>query len=350
MAEDPQAPRVLGAPRPGLFWPVKSDPAGVVGPTPKVARGPRWRTSSRGRFVPASVARTTEQRIVEAAAVLPEHGGVTGWAALHWQRARWFDGLGVQGSERPVWLVTAGDDIRAQQGIAISAERLDPRDLITIDGVRLTTAVRSTWFEMRYAETLRDAVRTLCMAAYDDLVSIKELDAYVYEHPGWTGTPQARAASSFADESCWSPMEVDMLIVWVVDADLPRPLCNRPIFDRRGNFIATPDLLDVEAGVVGEYEGPLHLERTQRSRDVRREELYRRHGLEYFTMLNDDRRNPSSMAERMHSTRARAAFTAESTRSWTVEPPSWWIPTHTVELRRALEPIHRERLLGYRAA
>jgi hypothetical protein len=34
--------------------------------------------------VPADAEQTTEQRIVEAAAVLPAYGGVTGWAALRW--------------------------------------------------------------------------------------------------------------------------------------------------------------------------------------------------------------------------------------------------------------------------
>ena len=41
----------------------------------------------------------------------------------------------------------------------------------------------------------------------------------------------------------------------------PRPLCNVPVFDRFGQHIGTPDLLDPVAGVVGEYDGALHLER-----------------------------------------------------------------------------------------
>ena len=186
------------APRPGLFAPVRRDPAGRLGPTFNSARGPLWRTSSRGWNVPASVALTTDQRIVEASAVLPVHGGVTGWAGLHWMRARWFDGLGPGGNLRPVALVTAGDDIRPQPGIAISAERLDPRDLIVLDQVRLTSAVRSVWFEARYAETLRDAVGVIDMAAYDDLVSLDELAAWSHDHPGWIGAPRFRSALALA--------------------------------------------------------------------------------------------------------------------------------------------------------
>jgi hypothetical protein len=106
----------------------------------------------------------------------------------------------------------------------------------------------------------------------------------------------------------------------------------------------------VEAGVVGQYDGSLHLEGAQRSLDVRAEDRYRRFGLECFTMLASDRSNPAGMAERMHAARARARWDAESLRPWTIDPPSWWTPTHTVELRRALTPDQRRRLLGYRAA
>ncbi len=56
-----------------------------------------------------------------------------------------------------------------------------------------------------------------------------------------------------------------MRMIWVVDAGLPRPLCNMPIFDRHGRHIGTPDLLDPVAGVVGEYDGALHLAGEQRA-------------------------------------------------------------------------------------
>jgi hypothetical protein len=321
-----------------------------VGPSPKSARGPKWRRSSRGLYVPASVEQTVEQRILEASAVLPDHGGVTGWAALKWMGGRWFDGLGAGQLERPVTLVTAGDDIRAQPGIAVSAERLDPRLLTFVDGVRMTTPVRSADFEMRYADGMRAAVQVLDMAAYSDLVSIAEAWAYAMTHPGWTGIGMARAAIALADENSWSPQETLMRLIWILDAELPPPLCNRPLFDRDGHHIGTPDMIDEEAGVVGEYDSPLHLAGKRRARDLRREERFRRHGLEYFTMVAADHATPGVVVARMHSTRERAAFQAPSSRAWTLVPPTWWQSTHTVEQRRALSPGRRSKLLAYRAA
>ena len=246
--------------RPGLFAPVRIDRRGLTGPTKKqAATSAEWRRSSWGLWVPATVELTVEQRIVEAAARLPEHGGVTGWAALAWRRARWFDGTGVTGLPRPIWLATAGDDIRAQPGIAVSAERLDPRDLEWVDGVRTTTSVRSVWFEMRYAEDRRAAVVAFDIAAYDDLVSLDEMWEWEAAHPGWTGAPQNRWALSYGSENSWSPMEVLTHLVWQIDAGLPAMLCNRPLFDRSGQHIGTPDLLDLEAGVVVQYKGAVHL-------------------------------------------------------------------------------------------
>jgi hypothetical protein len=286
--------------------------------------------------------------VLEASMALPSYGGVTGWAALAWLEARWFTGIGAGGLIRPVTLATAGADIRPQPGIAVSAERLDPRDLVVVKGVSLTHAVRSVWFEMRYAETLLDAVRACSMATYDDLVSVDEMWEWSAEHPAWTGAPRCRAALALAHENCWSPTEVDMTFIWEVLAGLPRPLCNWPLFDRRGNHIGTPDLLDVEAGVIGQYNGGHHLKLVQASRDIRGEERYRAHGLECFTAVATDLKDRDALAARMQSTRRRARFAAESTRSWTAVPPPWWIPTHAVSLRRSLPAEDRDRLLAYR--
>ena len=292
-----------------------------------------------------------EQRIVEAAAVLPAYGGVTGWAALRWIGAGWFGGLAPDGlTELPVCLVTAGDDIRPQPGIRVSAERLNPTELTVVDGICVTTAVRSVTFEMRYAGSVRAAVVAADMAMQADLVSPSGLRAFIAGLCGWTGVPRCREAMLLTNENSWSPRETSHLrLVWVLDAGLPPPLCNVPVFDLAGRHIGTPDILDVEAGVAGEYDGSLHLQDSQRARDVRREEAFRSVGLEYFTVLASDARDPFDVVRRMRATRARSRFESPATRAWTIEKPSWWVPTETVEQRRALSVDQRARLLRHRA-
>ncbi len=337
--------------RPGLVAPVRTDPVGLTGPTEEQARGPRWRRTSRGLYVPAGVDQDdVEQRIVEAAAVLPEVGGITGWASLRWLGGEWFDGLGLGGRTLPVDLATCYADIRSQHGFVVHQERLGPRELIMKDGLRSTLAVRSLCFMMRYARDIRQAVTFADLAMYSDLVSLAELSAYCLAHPGWTGIPLARDALSLVDENSWSPWETWMRLVWVREAGFATPMSNRPIFDRTGHHIATPDLLDVETGTYGEYDGSLHLLGAARARDITRENDLRNLGLEGFTILSADIPHPERAVLKMTDARRRAKSEPESQRQWTIEPPWWWTPTHTVDLRRQLTDSQRARFLRRRAS
>jgi hypothetical protein len=341
-------PRPVGLP-PGLAWPCRIDPSGGADPTRGPASGTLWRPSSRGLYVPADAPRSVEQRIVEAAARLPEYGAVTGWAGLRWMGGVWFDGLAPDGrTPRSVDLATADSSIRSQPGIEVSEERLAPSEIITYAGLRVTTPQRSLFFEMRHAPSRGAAVISADMAAYSDLVSRAEAMAKAYANPGWTGIGRKRDALEDMDENAWSPKEVVMRTVWCELAQLPRPLCNRPVFDLRGRMLGTPDLLDPVAGVAGEYDSALHLESAQRARDVHREALFRAAGLEYVTMLTADLARPAPFVLRLRQAYARAARHPASERAWTIEPPPWWVPTFTVDQRRALDSRQRERFLGLR--
>ena len=174
-----------------VVWPVRVDPSGIRGPTALEARSRRWRRSTRGLYVPAGVdGDRVEQRIAESASALSGYGGVTGWAALRWQGGYWFGGLTGDGLERlPVTLATGAHALRAQPGFEVSEERLNPRDLVTVDGLVITSAARSVCFLMRYARNLREAVKCFDMAAYSDLVTLREVIAYAAELQGWTGHP-----------------------------------------------------------------------------------------------------------------------------------------------------------------
>ncbi|MGH3307988.1 MAG: hypothetical protein ACRDOX_09910 [Nocardioides sp.] len=306
--------------------------------------------------MPSSIEATrVEQRIVEAAALIPPGGGaVTGWAALSWLGGTWFQGTNAAGEPLPVDLAM-WSNIREQQGISLCEERISPDGVTEVDGLPVTIPVRSVAFAMRYAANLRQAVAAFDMAAFNDLVSKDELVAYAGLAPreglsGWTGMPACRKATSLVDENAWSPQEVGARLVWELDAELPRPLTNVPVFDRAGNHIGTPDLLDPAAGVAVEYNGAMHLEGARRSHDVRREEAFRHVGLECLTVLAGDSSNRPLLAGRMIAARERALWVPEDQRRWTIQPPAWWIPTLTVAQRRALNESQRTRLLRHRAA
>ncbi len=300
--------------------------------------------------MPADTERTVDQRIVEAGVLLPSYGGVTGWAGLHWMHGRWFGGLADDGQTvRPVDLAVRHGDIRSRPGIRVTSERLTGSEFVMVDGLSVSVPVRSVLFEMRYAAGERSAALNLSMAAYDDLVSIDEATAFASPGlNGWIGVPKARAGILLAEENCWSPQELLMVLTWRLDAGFPRPRCNHPVFDRDGRHIGTPDLLDPEAGVAGEYDGAVHLVGDRRAADLDREDAFRRVGLEYFTVVAADRAHPERIVQRMTHARARARWEPESARAWTVVPPSWWVPTTTVAQRRALSDAQRARFLRYR--
>ncbi|WP_344147353.1 hypothetical protein [Nocardioides koreensis] len=286
---------------------------------------------------------------MEAAALLPSYGGVTGWGALRWSGGHWFDGLTDGGRTLLPVTLAAGGNIRERPGVRICEEGLNPKDLCELDGLRITTAVRSVCYEMRYAASDRLAVVALDMATFSDLVSIDELWAYALAHAAWTGIPRCRRAAGLADENSWSPRETLLRLVWELDAGLRRPLCNVPIFDESGRHIGTPDLFDPQAGVAGEYDGALHLLGAQRARDLRREEKFRNHGLEYVTMLAGDQADPAGLVARLLATFDRASAIPASRKRWTLTPPPWWVDTTTVLARRELTEAQRLRLLRNRA-
>jgi hypothetical protein len=164
------------------------------------------------------------------------------------------------------------------------------------------------------------------MTAAARLISVFLMTLYVQHRPAWTGVPLVRRALALAIDESRSPMETLMRLIWILDALLPPPLCNHPVFSLDGMLLGYPDLLDVESGTIGEYDGADHKRRERHRKDVEREERYRDHGLEYFTVVGGDIRDRSRVVRRMHSTRARARFLPEGVRQWTLTPPEWWRP------------------------
>lgn len=299
--------------------------------------------------MPADVPLTPEQRVVEAGHLVPTYGAVTGWGALRWCGARGFDGVDRHGGLVPVTIATPRQRVRAQPGIVVCQERFDVREAVSVDGIWVTHPVRSVCFEMRYARSEREAVVAFASAALHDLVSLDEVAEWMYTHASYTGIGQGRDCLALCDENCWSQMEARLLHSWVVDLQLPRPLMNQPLFDLDGRHIGTPDLIDVEAGVLGQYDGRVHLAGRQRRRDLTRDARYSDHGLEQVIAMAGDL-GTRSFAERVRHTYLRASRRPASDRRWTIELPDWWVPTLTVAQRRALSAYERRRWLGFRDA
>jgi hypothetical protein len=264
-----------------------------------------------------------EQRIVEAAARIPAYGAVTGWAALRWHGATFFDGTGPGGGEEAPVPIVVHKKLRPDPRTFVLQDQLAPTEWTIVDGLPVATVQRALFDLVRRANGPREGGKAIAMAAAARLISTQLFARYVAQRSAWTGVPLARKAVALARDECRSPQEFLMLMVWLLDAMLPEPLCNREVYDLQGNLIGVPDLFDPEAGLVGEYQGEDHKDGARHRRDVAREEKLRDHGLEVFEVVGGDLRNRQLVVDRMLSARARAKFLAPESRAWTLDPPPW---------------------------
>ncbi|MDP9442837.1 MAG: hypothetical protein M3P83_00185 [Actinomycetota bacterium] len=266
------------------------------------------------------------QRILTQAARLPAGGAVGGWASALLHEVAWVDGLAEDGRTPlavPLYVGRRGR-IRASEGATVSREPLPADDVTRRRGLPCTTPLRSCFDEMRTAADLTEAVVCGDRWLASRLVEQEELVQYVDAHTGWRGVPQARAALPLLDGMSRGPWETRLRMVWVLVAGLPPPRCNPPVFDLQGRLLGYPDLLDEEAGTVGEYDGAGHREAAQHSDDNWREEEFEDHNLVVVRVTRIDLRDTALLARRLARRRARGLSRDRRLDRWTLDvPPSW---------------------------
>ena len=278
-------------------------------------------------YVPADVDETyVEQRILEQGSRIRMHGAVTGWAGLRWRGATFFDGTASVDELLPVPIVVGHGLLRADPRISVGCEQLPPRERELVDGVWTASAERALFDEIRRHRIMRQAIVDIEMAVAAREVTADGFRAYVASRNAWTGVGFARDAAAAAGFGCWSPQEVRMVLVWILDADLPRPQCNQPVFDLAGNLLAIPDLLDEDAGCAGEYQGADHKGGERHREDVARQDRLRTAGIEVFEVVGGDLTDSDLVSKRMHAARERSLFLPPERRRWTLEKPAWWEP------------------------
>ncbi len=307
----------------GLVRPVRVDPRGLSGPTRATARSRAWRRVSQGYYVPVGTDSTRpEQRIIVASVRLPTTGAVTGWAACRLYGGTFFDGLEPDGrTPQPVPLaIGPGGNIRADDQVRLSRDRLPAADVIVRHGVRVTVSVRAVFDAVRHARDEREATVALDMAVAALITSVQRVGAYAATHPGVTGADLVRAALILSREGSRSPNETRLRLVWELDARLPRPEVNCPVLDRHGTLLGIADLLDVEAGLAVEFDGAEHRLVGRHSRDVAKDEAFRGHGLEVTRVTGQDLRDRQLVVRRLLAARKRARFESTDQRAWVAAP------------------------------
>lgn len=291
-----------------------------LGVTKGELRGPRWRAPFRGVHTPVvEDIGTTLQRIHDAVALLPPGGVLGGWAAAYLHGATELDGRGRSGTAQdPVTLVVPlSCHLDDRPGIRYFRTRLADDDRADVDGLPVTGRIR-TAFDLGRWSSAESAVVALDTIARQARVDPNAVIAYARAHPRLRRARLAGRAAGLADPLSRSAGESRYRYCWMVDAGLPRPVCNAYIVDAEGVVVACADLLDPDSGLCGEYDGSTHRELESHTEDNNREERLEDLGLVVVRSTNMDlwRANRPRTVQRMRRAHARARSAGPGRWGW----------------------------------
>jgi hypothetical protein len=223
---------------------------------------------------------TTRDRILDAAAVLPSGAAVGGWAAALLHGADDLSPRLQDGSAAPVLLCMRRVVQVRRDGVLPFRSDLGPEDIVEVGGVPVTSPLR-TAFDLARLSPPREAVVALDALARSPVgLDVDGLVEYVRARPRWRGVPQARWAVGLHHPGARSCPETEFRLIWTIDAGLPPPLVNQPVFAARtGALLGIADLLDEEGALAGEYDGALHRVLEHHAADNEREERFESHGI-----------------------------------------------------------------------
>jgi len=147
-----------------------------------------------------------------------------------------------------------------------AADLLDG-DVRDLDGVRVTTPVRTCWDLAQWLD-LVEAVVVIDLLIRRRLVTAADLEAYATRRGGHRGWRRLLRAATLADPGAESPQE-SRLRVRLVLAGVPAPV-TQYVIERGGRFLARVDLAWPEQKVAVEYDGLWHAADDQLHRDRQR--------------------------------------------------------------------------------
>ncbi|SRX93359.1 hypothetical protein [Actinoplanes friuliensis DSM 7358] [Mycobacterium shimoidei] len=207
-------------------------------------------------------------------------GVVAGFAAAALHGSEWVDDAQV------VDLIHTNG--RSAPGIRTHRDRIDDDEIELVAGVPATSPVRTAldlgcWYPMSKAVAGIDAL------ARATGIVVANVELLTRRYAGRRGIRRARRAADLFDAGAQSPKE-SWLRVILMQAGLPRPQTQIPVYDGFGDAFAYLDMGWPELKVAVEYDGEQHRQdRIRYSWDVRRHERLQRCGWIVIRVLAGDR-------------------------------------------------------------
>ena len=198
-----------------------------------------------------------------------------------------------------------GRRVRPQRFLVVTQETLAPADVTTLDGVPLTTPVRTAFDALRL---LRGAERLVVADAicHLGLTSVAAISSHFAGQRRLRNLRVGERLVDYVEPLAESPMETRLRVV-LIDGGLARPFVQHVVLDANGRFVARLDLAYPDDKVAVEFDGAWHWER--RRDDDRRRDRLRALGWEVLVFSADDLKTPEAIVAQVAASlrRRRAA-------------------------------------------
>jgi hypothetical protein len=230
-----------------------------------------------GVYADAASPDTMQLRLSAVSRVLPD-GVVVARRSASWVLG--VDALDPRGypATPPVEVLATEPALRLRRGLvtSFSADDLRDDDVVTIDGVRLTSPLRTA------CDLGRFVPRPQALAAIDSFLhaGLVTPEQLANETPRWRrrrGVRQLEELARIADPLCESPGESRMRLR-AIDAGFPAPECQIPIHDLTGHVRYRLDLGYRDRRIGMEYDGEDFHGPERAEADARRRDWITRRG------------------------------------------------------------------------
>lgn len=265
----------------------------AAGTVTKSELATRYRRLFPDVYVLRDVAVTLELRAKAGWLWTGRRGVIAGFAAAALHGSKWVDEAQV------VELIH--DNRRGPAGIQPHRDHVEDDEIQMVAGIPVTSPARTAldvgcWYPVMTAVAGIDA-----LARATEIKAI-DVELLARRYTGRRGIARSRQAMELFDAGAQSPKESWLRII-LIQAGLPRPQTQIPVFNEFDRAIAYLDMGWEKIRVAVEYDGEQHRgDRRQYSWDVRRLEMLERRGWIVIRVLTGDR--PTEIVRRV-----REAFT-----------------------------------------
>lgn len=245
-----------------MDWPFLGVEAQAAGAIPERVMRMLYEPIYPGVYGPAGIELTADQRARAAWLWSRRRGVVAGNSAAALLGAKWvspsLDAELVYGNRKP------------PARIVVHADTLMPHEVLTVDGIAVTTPARTAFdIGRRTADRVHAVQRLDALVNATDLKSA-DVEAIVAGHRGARGLVRLRRILPLVDGGAESPQETRTRLA-LIDAGLPKPQTQIRVYGDCGEFVARIDMGYKELRVGIEYDGTQHwTDSEQRARDIDR--------------------------------------------------------------------------------